>query len=511
MGKRRFAGFTIMGCAGLMCLSQAALSQQAPRGDWTIIGNSPEQSGWQKVEKKLSPASVPTQFKLLWKIALGTPSKARKNFDEPLLISRTINGQGFKDFVYVASSDTVYGVDSELGTLLWKKEYALKGTGCAAPSVSIIMEPPAVINFNARRAPGAPPPPNPPAVEPGERRLGAASGGGGFGLKGVYALTSNGMLHEQVVTTGVDFAPPIKFFPSAAGASAMNIIGKTMYASAPTACGATPAGVSAVNVTTADYPAAHYDLPKGASLVGTGPILAADGTAYVVTGAGTGGDFHANSVVSLGPDMKVKNWYTPTGTVAALNPLPFTFKTRQLVAAAGKDGSIVLLDAAALGGSDHKTALSETSPISKAGTKHAWDGLATWQETDGTTWVIASVSAPVNMPSLKGVAAHGALVAFRVDDADGKPVLTPAWISEDMVNPTPARIANGIVVALAGGNATTHARLLVLDAKTGKELFNSKETLPTYTNKSGVAISDAHAFFTDHNNVLYSFGIALEH
>jgi hypothetical protein len=322
-------------------------------------------------------------------------------------------------------------------------------------------------------------------------------------------LTSDGMLHEQVVTTGADFAPPIKFLPGASNISALNIAGKTIYASTPTSCGTIPSGLWAVNFTTTDYPVGHMDLPKGASLAGTGPIVGTDGTAYVVTGSGSG-DFHANSVVAMGTDMKVKDWFTPSGP-STIAPTTVSYKGKQLLVAGGKDGSLVLLDASALGGADHKTPLSETVPLAKPGAKHGWDGLATWQDADGTSWVIASISAPLSVPSLKGGASHGGLVALKVDDADGKPVLTPVWISGDMVNPAPARIANGVVVALAGGNPTTHATLFALDAKTGKELFSSKETIPTYATHSGVAFGDSHAFFTDHNNVLYSFGIALEH
>lgn len=514
MIKRWFGGVTIAGCAGLLCLPQPANAQQAPRGDWSMTGNTADQSGWQKAERKLTPESVPSQFKFLWKISLGTPAKASQTYGEPLLISRTINAQGFKDFVYVTSSDTLYAVDSELGSLLWKKEYALHKTSCGEPSVNIIMEPAAVINFNARRAPGSTPPSPAPLLQPNERRLGVAAGGGGFGLKGVYALTSDGMLHEQVVTTGVDFAPEIKFLPAAASASALNIAGKTIYAASPTACGSVPAGVWAVNMTSADYPVAHYDMPKGASLTSTGPVLGSDGTVYVVTGAGPSSpsaDFHANSILALGSDLKVKDWYTPSGVASTLNPIVLSYKGRQLVAAGGKGGSLVLLDAASLGGADHHTPLSETPTLTKGAAKHGWDGLATWQESNGTTWVIASISAPVSIESLKGTTTHGAVVGFRVDDADGKPVLTPVWISEDMVNPAPPRIANGTIVVLAGGNPTTHAKLVVLDARTGKELYSSKETIPTYANRSGVAVGDSHAFFTDHNNVLYSFGIALEH
>jgi outer membrane protein assembly factor BamB len=80
-----------------------------------------------------------------------------------------------------------------------------------------------------------------------------------------------------------------------------------------------------------------------------------------------------------------------------------------------------------------------------------------------------------------------------------------------MVNPAPPRFANGLVIALAGGDASTHAVLHVLNAATGAELFSSKDQVPTYSRLSGVSVGDSHAFFTDHDNVLYSFGIGIEH
>jgi hypothetical protein len=80
-----------------------------------------------------------------------------------------------------------------------------------------------------------------------------------------------------------------------------------------------------------------------------------------------------------------------------------------------------------------------------------------------------------------------------------------------MVNPAPPRIANGVVIALSGGNLSTPAKLFVLNAATGAELYSSKDQIPTYADLSGVSVGDSHAFFTDHDNVLYSFGIELEH
>ena len=523
--KKSYLGRTIAMCwGGALLGSGLLLAQQAPKGDWSIAGADAGQSGWQKAEAKLSKDSVPRDFKFLWKIQLGPTSRSGESYSEPLLALRLINAQGFKDIAFWGSGDTLYAVDSELGNLLWKKKYALKPfpAACAASSMSIVMEPPAVINFNARRAPGAPPPVQAPPLAPTARRFGVAPGGGGFGLKGIYVLTPDGMLHEQVLTTGVDFAPAVQFLPGGnASPFGLNIMGKTVYATTGRGCGSVANGVWALDMTSATYPVTSYSTGKVRPLSLTGAVIAPDGTAFIVTGAGTSDPatgVYANSVVAVGKDMKPKDWYTPPGgsvTIQKVSPITFAYKERQLVVAPGKDGSFVLLDAAALGGADHHTALSETASFSRAGEKHTWDGFASWQDKDGSAWVFASVSASIasktNSAKTNGPTTHGGVVAFKVDDADGKFVLTPAWISRDMVNPAPPVIANGVLVALSTGNPSTHATLYVLDALSGKELYSSKDSISTYAGFSGVSVGDSHAFFTDHNNVLYSYGIGLEH
>jgi outer membrane protein assembly factor BamB len=152
--------------------------------------------------------------------------------------------------------------------------------------------------------------------------------------------------------------------------------------------------------------------------------------------------------------------------------------------------------------------------VATPGAKHTWDGFASWQDKDGITWVFASVSAEVSLANSSvrrnGPTPHGAIVAFKVED-NGQLALSPVWISRDMVNPAPPRIANGVVIALSGGDASTHATLYVLNGSTGEELYSSKNEIPTSAELSGVAVGDGHAFFTDRDNVLYSFGIGLEH
>jgi outer membrane protein assembly factor BamB len=525
--KRLLERAAVLICASALLCSTVTIAQD-DRGDWSLTGGDAGQNGWQKDELILTPDSIAANFKFLWKIQLGKPSGADRSFSEPLLAGRLINAQGFKDIVYWSSADTLYAVDSELGSLVWKKQFNAQATkpalGCGVSSLNVLMEPPIVINFNARRRrpPGTPRPPDAPPAAPTERRLGVAPGGGYFGLKGIYVLTPDGMLHEQVMTTGADFAPPVRFLPAANGSAyALNFADKTIYTATGRGCGNVPNGLWAIDLTSADYPVTSYSTEQLRPLALTGPVVTPEGSSIIVTGAGqseANGEAHASSVVSVAKDMKIQDWYTPEGGMASyesVSPITFVYKEKRLVVAPGRNGGIALLDAASLGGPEHHTPLFESSSIAQPNQKHGWDGFASWQEKDGTTWVFASVSAGVSLEAstikLNGPTPHGGIVAFKVNDSDGKLALDPVWVSEDMVKPAPPRLANGVVIALSEGDGSNHAKLYVLNAGTGAELYSSKDQIPTYAQLSGVSIGDGHVFFTDRDNVLYSFGIGIEH
>jgi hypothetical protein len=523
---RTFRWLVGLSCAAAFLWSAALVAQSDDRGDWSVTGADPAQSGWQKSESQLSPESAGAQVKFLWKIKLGQPPKDAHDFSEPLLAGRLINAQGFKDFVYWSSADTLYAVDSELGTLVWKKQFSTTAPtpalGCSSSRLSLFIEPPQVINFHARRrGPNAPKPVEQPATQASERRLGVAPGGGYFGLKGVYVLTADGMLHEQVMNTGADFAPPVRFLPAANSRPyGMNILGKEVYSATGRGCEGVANGIWLMDMASPDYHVTNLSTPGSRPLALAGPVLTPDGTAFFVTGAGASdptAGVNPGSVIALSKDLKVQNWYTPAGGMGnyeSVSPVTFEHNDKQLVVAPGKDGSISLLDAASPGGPDHHTPLFETAPVARPGAKHSWDGFASWQDKDGVEWVFASVSAEVisadNSLKRNGPTPHGGIVAFKVDDT-GQPALRPVWISRDLVNPAPPRIANGVVIALSAGDASTHATLYVLNASTGEELYSSKNEIPTSAEFSGVSIGDGHAFFTDRDNVLYSFGIGLEH
>ncbi len=254
-----------------------------------------------------------------------------------------------------------------------------------------------------------------------------------------------------------------------------------------------------------------------------GPAIGSDGTIYVLTGSGAtnpSSGIYANSVVALTPgNLKVKDWYTPSGSVSAsmphVSPIVIRYHDKDLLAAAGKDGSLALLDSGALGGTDHHSPLVQTGRISKDGKKDAWESLASWKDKNGQLWVLASIAGPVQrdvpFANTNGDTPHGSIAAFKVEEREGHPVLTPGWVSRDLRNPAPPVIANGVVFALAGGDASNHAVLYALDASTGKELYASGDAIGTYTQLSGVSVGDGHVLLTTQDHTLYSFGIPMEH
>jgi outer membrane protein assembly factor BamB len=501
-------------CFAAACLFSAlAYAQGPPRGFWTAPDANAAHTNAQKAETEISTDTVTKNFKFLWKLKLGSGPTKSNSFTEPLLYPGLISGRGFKDMALVADQNTVYSVDSELGELIWKKDFPAGHSACA--NIQIVTEAPPVIHFGARPAtkPGQPPPPRPPEQAPlarDQRRVGAAPGGGYFGLRGVYVLTSDGYIHEQILATGLDYAPAVKFLPAPlAGSSfALNMNDKVVYTMAGSGCRNDTDAVWSIDLNTPDYPVNSYKSQKMSVAGLTGPAIGADGTTYVYNG----------SVLALtAKDLKVKDSYTPATAGKSLNagPVVFTYKDKELIAAPGGNGTLVLLDSTSLGGADHHTPLAQTEALTKAGKRAPWEGMATWQDKSGAVWIFASIAGAAD-PNLKfatsnGPATHGSIVAFKVEAQDGRITLTPAWVSRDLLNPVPPAIANGVVFALDGGNAGHHATLYALDAATGKQLYSSEDAVHTYTHLAGMSIGDGHVFFTTHDNTLYSFGIPLEH
>ena len=65
-------------------------------------------------------------------------------------------------------------------------------------------------------------------------------------------------------------------------------------------------------------------------------------------------------VVLDGHTLRVKDWFSAAGADFNTSPIVILEKDRELIAAAGNDGRLYLLDGKSVGGGDHKTPLFVT-------------------------------------------------------------------------------------------------------------------------------------------------------
>jgi outer membrane protein assembly factor BamB len=243
----------------------------------------------------------------------------------------------------------------------------------------------------------------------------------------------------------------------------------------------------------------------------------------------------------MNKDLKVADYFTPSGTAPApakgpaaptATPVVFAWHGRDTIVAGGPDGRLYLLDSKSLGGPDHHTPLYRTEPIASPDTKYAGNGFAgafsSWEDADkNTRWVYASLWGP---PAASGnQAPRGSIVAFKVEESNGKAILTPAWTSRDMMAPAPVATANGLVFALSTGESNREAKpngkpysvaerekmaspaiLYVLDGETGSELYSSANIASTFSHGSGLAVANRRIYFTTHDNTVYAFGFLAE-
>jgi hypothetical protein len=218
-----------------------------------------------------------------------------------------------------------------------------------------------------------------------------------------------------------------------------------------------------------------------------------------------------------------------------VTPAIFPYKGRELMVDAGKECRIYLMDTESIGGDDHRTPLHRTPLICNEPVNFAsagiWGSMATWEDSDGTRWVLTPIwgtkHSQFHAPIEHGEVKDGAIVAFKVEDRDGKTWLEPAWISRDMNRAEPPVIANGIIFAYGNGENTdqsrydvgltntaeeriagsTRAVLYALDARTGKELWSSGDEITSFNHWSGLSIANGKVYIATFDGVVYCYGI----
>jgi outer membrane protein assembly factor BamB len=148
-------------------------------------------------------------------------------------------------------------------------------------------------------------------------------------------------------------------------------------------------------------------------------------------------------------------------------------------------------------------------------------GLSTWLDAAGTRWVAAttagSVRADTKFPMSNGAVSKGALAAFTLVEQNDAPTLQPQWVSRDLASPVTPAVVNGVVFALASGEATgaatkrsTPAVLYALDGSTGKELWTSGNTIASFVQGVGPSAGDSQVYVVTYDGTLYTFGMPAE-
>jgi hypothetical protein len=523
----------------LIAVTAAAACLVVWGADWPSQGGNPQRDGWAKYEKGITKENV-GGLQLLYTYQADNQSKGLNALTAPLVNGLLITYRGFKEMlVFGGSSDTVYSVDADLNRLIWKVQLPVKAQvpkedrpGSCTGGLTAALAMPGSSTASGRgggfrRVPvpatpaGAAPRPMPfprPGIPPKPGLLAT-----GFGRPGAFlAVGSDGGLHVLNTATGEDRVPAIPFVPAGTNVSSLNISDDTVYAATSDNCGGAPNGVYAADLSSETPKIASF-ATNGSGTSGTlGTAIGKDGTVYAQISSGHGdvaGDYNDTVIALSSKTLGMKDYFTPEGTVTPMprqtsagegaTPMVFDWKNKELILAAGGDGSLYLLDASSLGGPDHHKALSKTRPIGKG----FRGGFASWEDTaTRTRWVYASLEGSAltsaKYPVENGKAPHGSIVAFTVEEQDGQPTLMPKWISRDIAAPGPAVIANGMVFALASGDRkkNSHAILYALDGASGKELYSSQSLVKSFSHNAGLAIANRRIYFTTHDNAVYCFG-----
>jgi outer membrane protein assembly factor BamB len=508
-----------LGSAALLFLTLHSALAQRPAGDWLTFGADPQRTGWAKAETHLSKENA-ANLELKWKTQLDNAPTEMSSLTAPLVVENVITPRGFKDLLFVAgSSNNLYAIDTDTGKVFWKRSFTVDLKPKSEPRWLC----PNALNAT-------------PVVDKKSRTI--------------YLITSDGKLRGLNIVNGEDRFPPAQFVPPFSKNWSLNLVDGVIYTTISQGCGGARSGVSAMDLKDPARPVTHFytSIGGGAGIWGrAGAAIGPDGRVYAETGDGVfdpANNKFADTVLALSPgDLKLIDYYTPSNRefitkkdldMGCISPVVFPFKNWQLVAAGGKEGAIFLLDAAALGGSDHRTPLFRArysnDDIDFAG-RGVWGAFSTWVDGEGRRWLYAPTWGPPSQEAPKfkyenGPAPNGSIMGFQVAEEGGKPVLLPIWISRDFSVPEPPVVANGVVYALSNGeNArqvredgalltseeriktkTGNAVLYALDAATGKELYSSGGTIDSWTHFSGLAVASGRVYVTTYDSRVYSFG-----
>jgi outer membrane protein assembly factor BamB len=549
-----------------------AAAAAPPANEWTTYGYDQERTGWNRAETTLNKNNV-SKLKVQWSTQLSTPptNVVLSTLSPPVLAAGVSTAQGVKNLLFLlGADDTLFALDADNGKVVWQKTYP-----------NPIQPQRKATWLCSNTANGA------PAIDKAH------------GV--IYFLPSDGKLRSASLSDGSERMTPTEMVAPFARAWGLNIIDEVVYTTNARGCGelldpnsplvaaetlnpgAAPPGpppgaprgpgmsgppidpgmVTAVDMHDPAHPqVTHFYTSNGrpAGPWGRGGVTRAPNNTLVVETADGFADpasgQYGISVLLIAPKatrlMDVftpKNWrYMNSKDLDwSASPIVFPFAGRTLIAVAGKESVIDLLDPTDLGGGpseNHSTPLYQGPQLGNdaaAGTQPSqgvWGGIATFQTPEGRRFIYTPMWGPqsTKVSAFKftnGAIPNGSVMAVEVVADGDKLSEIPTWTSPDMIMPDPPVVANGVVYATqTGGQAlqntpmpdgsrrdasTTGAEyratpvsnlvLYALDAENGKVLYSSGKTITDWVHFGEPVVARGKVFIVTHDAHVYAFGV----
>jgi outer membrane protein assembly factor BamB len=555
-------------CLVVVCclggLSWAVQAQSGRSREWLTWGGDLERTGWNRGETALSRQSV-GRLALKWKTQIDKEvsieiESGNSMLTAPLVAQGVRTPQGSRTVVYtLAQSNTLAALDAATGASIWRRAFDNTVDPANKPNW---------ICTNVSTAT--------PVIDKAKNII--------------YMLAADGRLHGVDLATGeARLIPPPQFVTPYSRNWSLNLVDGVLYTTVGRGCGngpvpgapAPPAGtirgggaappppvaahMIAMDLNSPARPITRFFTstarPNGAW--SRGGLAWAHDSLLVQTADGVWNPSQGlwgQTLLRLAPKtLQVLDYFTPSN-LDVLNAndldygsggtLGFTFRNRDLVVSAGKDGTVYLLDAKSLGGADHRTpmfAIKAGNDELSYASMGVWGAPATFVNARNERWVYFPMWGPPSKEAAfertNGSAPDGSIMAFQVVMEGDTPVLAPKWISRNLAVPDSPVIANGVIYAISTGENTlqrhtdpryhaiyqkpgapplpktgtmtgeergqntTHAILYALDPETGQELYSSKDLIDDWTHLSSVTVADGQVYVTTRKTNVYAFGL----
>jgi len=501
-----------------LCTFSCFVLTSAWAADWPMFAHDPMRTGWASEERSLSIENV-SQLGLKWKVQVTNEPKFLTALTAPVVATDVETPEGARTIVYVAGrSNNCYALDSKNGAVLWSRKFETRLAATGGPFQGTWVCP------NGLTAT--------PAIDRATRTL--------------YVVAMDGKLYGLDLVTGNDRFPAIPFVAPFSKNWSLNLIEGVLYTSLAQNCGDGASGFYSIDISNPRRPLVRRLILSSTDSGGIwgrgGPVIGRNHRIYGFTADGIAepskGEFSSSVVAASLTHLELADYFIPRDwqqitkddlDMGSGSPVWFTYRDFNLLAGGGKQGLVYLMDADSLGGKDHQTPLFATPLLGNddrsSSSRGIWGALSYWRDDLGDSWIYVPIWGPVSrmapqFPQTNGPNPHGSIMAFKVvmDSGSKKPVLQPVWISRDFNVPDPVVIANGVVLALATGEnpnqrakdrsqGTQPAVLYALDAKTGRELYDSGRAIDGWVHFSGLAVADGHVYAVDHQSKVYCFSL----